>query len=330
MIPRKVTPTGLGGFVGHHPEPTGEILGRRLAAQLFVVARGAEAADAEVAAGEVAGALLGARQAELRGSGILKLALAERGDASTQGQGNNQVAQRELEFEVLYEYLRIPVEAEGVIESVPLLIEMGSTDAGGDLLFRGDFGQDPLDRFEVVDDPGAGTGGPSVWSYNAAEQRIDQTSSIRGGVNTVNANKPGTYLLLRTAGDLPEVRDFILGAELRSAGQDEIGLVFRYQSPDDFYLLMLSARQPYRMLARKVGGTFAPLEVPALDLTGGYQQGAVHTVQVTAQGQDFRVFVDGRKVLDGRDSSIADAGRVGFYCRANSQASFHHIELIAL
>ncbi len=330
VIPRRVTPTGLGGFVGHHATPTGEIHGRRLAARLFVSARAAEFDGAETAAEAVAGALLGASQAELRGSGILRLSLADRGAAGVRGEGESQISERELEFDVLYEYLRLPSEAEGVIESVPLHLEMGSTAEGGQLLFRSDFSEDPLDRFEVVDDVGAGEGGPSEWSHDAAEALVQQTSSIRGGVDGVGAEKPGTYLILRSAGDLPAVRDFMLGAELRSEGQDEIGLVFRYLSPDDFYLLQLSARASYRMLSKKVGGVFAPLDDPALDLTGGYEPGAVHTVRLTAQGEEFRVLVDGLRVLEGRDSSLTEPGRVGFYCRANSQASFHHIELIAL
>jgi hypothetical protein len=51
--------------------------------------------------------------------------------------------------------------------------------------------------FEVVDDPQADVSAPSNWLYNAAEQRIEQTSNIHGpdgGVNT-NPNKPGTYLV---------------------------------------------------------------------------------------------------------------------------------------
>jgi hypothetical protein len=330
IAPTRVTPTGVGGFVGLNHDPPGEILGRRLAARVFVTVQAGQDGSVNETVSGVTRALLGADPVELRSSGILRLSLAELGPVAVSGQGQNQVSRRELEFAVLYEYLRLPDAAEGVIERIPLLAEVGSTEDAGRVLLRTGFAEGALNAFELIDDPAANTGGPSQWGYDAAEQRIEQRSSIQGGTFEITPNKPGTYLVLRTRSELPPVRDFAVSTELRSDDRDGIGLVFRWQDVDNFYFLLLDERRNYRMLARKVGGSFAALEVPALDTTRGYVQGQVHHVRVAAQGNVFRVHVDGELALEGQDASLPEPGRVGFICRANNQAFFHRLDLMML
>src|SRR5256885_8994058 len=53
---------------------------------------------------------------------------------------------------------------------------------------------------------------------SAAGARVSQTSSINGGTTAVNANKPGTYLVLRATPSRPAVANLILRSEVESDG----------------------------------------------------------------------------------------------------------------
>jgi hypothetical protein len=210
-----------------------------------------------------------------------------------------------------------------------------------DPLRSDDFSSDRMLDFEVVDDPQADVSAPSNWLYNAAEQRIEQTSNIHGpdgGVNT-NPNKPGTYLVgvakvvdeetgEEKEGPWPELRGMVLECHLNSGDDDGIGVVFRYLDVDNFYFFLMDAQRNYRRLGKKVGGEFYELEVPAVDTTQGYNLNQDYELTIIAGpsspyiGEVCKVYLDGVEILSGRDRSIVKPGRVGFYAWGNTSARF--------
>jgi hypothetical protein len=330
VLPQRVTPTGIGGYIGSHPEPIGDVYGRRLQARVDVTVRAGDLDGLVPAVADVSRALIGAGVMELRGQGILRIALDATGEAAVTGQGANQVARRELAFSVLYEHVRLPEAGEGIIETVPLLIDAGSTELGGTTLLSSRFMQGSVDWFEVFDDPQATQGGDSNWTYNEAERRIEQTSNIRGGSAEITPNKPGTYLVLRDRPGLVTPRDFVLSTELSSDDIDPIGVVFRFQDVDNFYFALLDDRRDFRMIARKVAGAFEALDPPAVDETRGFVPGEIRSLRLSAQGAVFRLHLDGELALEAIDDTLPGPGRVGFMCRANTAAYFHRIDLVAL
>ncbi|HEX6071219.1 MAG TPA: hypothetical protein VFZ18_15405 [Longimicrobiaceae bacterium] len=330
VVPLRVTPTGIGGFVGINADPIGDVVGRRLHARVDVTVRADDLDNLPSAVADVSRAVLGASAAELRGQGILKVSLDETGESTVTGQGNNQLARRELGFTVLFEHLQLPEEGEGVIETVPLMIDAGSTEEGGRTLLSSRFMEGSLAWFEVFDDPLATQFGPSVWEYVDAERRIQQTSNIQGGSFDINPNKPGTYLVLRDRPGMTTPRDFVLGTELSSDDTDALGFVFRFMDVDNFYFMLLDDRRDYRMIGRKVDGAFQALEPAAVDPRPGFVPGEIRSVRLAVQGDAFRLHLDGELVLEAADATLPGPGRVGFMCRANTSAFFHRIDLVAL
>ena len=79
VVPTRVTPTGLGGYVGHNAEPAGDIVGRRLEATALVTVRAAGDNQLSGAVNAALGAVLAADRASLIGQGILHMALEEVG-----------------------------------------------------------------------------------------------------------------------------------------------------------------------------------------------------------------------------------------------------------
>jgi len=126
------------------------------------------------------------------------------------------------------------------------------------------------------------------------------------------------------------VQDFLLQAELRSSDDRGLGLIFRWQDPDNFGFYLMSARDGYRLLGKKVGGSFTLLEKSAVDTTGGFEVDQLHDVRLVAQGPTLRVYLNGNLILKGEDTSLVRAGRVGLVCQGNNQANWSTLRLTAL
>jgi hypothetical protein len=116
--PRCVRPAGLGGFIGLHHDPAGDIVGRRIDATLSVTVVADDPASLTAAITAVNRALVAADPTALRTSGVLKLALDDIGPQTAAGDGGG--LRQALSFTVLYEYLKPPEEAAGIIEEITL------------------------------------------------------------------------------------------------------------------------------------------------------------------------------------------------------------------
>jgi hypothetical protein len=318
--PVRVSPAGLAGFIGLSHEPDGQIVGRLIDARTVVTVEEDTAALLDDAVSDVTQALVGADRGDLRAAGVLRLALD--GVGTPVGDGP---LRRDVTFAVAYEFVKGPDEGEGIIEEIPIDADLDGT---GRTLVDAAFMEGSLDWFEVVDDPAASNFAPSDWAYDAEQERIVQRAATYGGAPaSTNANKPGTYLVLRPTPSRPPVADLILKAQLRSENEQGIGLVFRYVDQDNFCFLLLNRALSVRMLAKKAGGTFASLQRPALDTTAGFELDRTYRAKVIVRGDDVRAYLDEQLVLQGRDSSLPGPGRAGLLAYRNPAASFHSLVL---
>jgi hypothetical protein len=324
--PTRFAPSGMNGFVGVNHTPDGEIVGRRVSANAIV---GVKAKTVDALNGAVAStsaAVVGAPRGDLRRLGILGVGVAGVGPQTPPAPGPKGFARQELTLDVSYEFLKLPAAPEGVIASIPLDLDLSGVNDPR-TLFSEEFAAPPLADFEVVDDPAATKNAPSSWTFDSVNFRVAQTTAINGGTTAANANKPGTYLVLRTTPSRPAVADLILRAEVQSDGDQGIGLVFRYLDPANFYFFLANKNKNYRLLAKKVGGTFQQI---ALDTTKSFTVGAVTRLKVVAEGAALQVFVDDAVALAANDTSLTQPGRVGFMAFQNPVAFFYGIELVAI
>ncbi len=124
--PLSISFTGLGGFVGINDQPPGEILGRRISATVFIsvitqstdLAGPPDPAVLDSAEAQVRSAFLAADRATLQKTGILRISSGPPPAADTD-------TTRNLSFAVLYEFLKIPQTAEGVIQQIPITLNLG-------------------------------------------------------------------------------------------------------------------------------------------------------------------------------------------------------------
>jgi hypothetical protein len=117
--PLTISPLGLGGFVGFHDDPVGDIVGRRVEAIVIVGVR-AQADDIDAAVAGTLTALLAADRATLLGHGFQRVSVDKIGEATS----GPDPAKQPVSFRVLYEFLKTPTAPEDVIQSIPLNVEL--------------------------------------------------------------------------------------------------------------------------------------------------------------------------------------------------------------
>lgn len=118
--PLSITPTGVGGLIDIDQEPAGDILGRRIEASVVVILRERNLAPLQGAATTLTRALLGAERKTLLDLGVLHI----RQESSSYRYVAKENQEIELIFHILFEYQKLPEEAEEMIEEIPVNINL--------------------------------------------------------------------------------------------------------------------------------------------------------------------------------------------------------------
>lgn len=320
IAPQAVVPTGLGGYVGPSVDPAGDLRGRRIRANVELGVQSQTPDDLEGALSRVSLAMLTATRGDTANGDLLRVAH----DDSPPPAGTPTA--RTLRFDVLYEFLRHPAEAGGVISEVLVDLDAGTMALGQAVRVGAAAGM--LSRFDVVDDPAAIHHLPSEWDVDPTEPAIVQRAETWGGATGTGPVTPGTMLVLRPTPSTMPARDLILRTAFTSDAGG-VGAVWRWQGPDDFYFVLFDVDRGVRRIGRKVGGVFDDLDEPAADTTVGYAPGP-HHLKVRAVGQEVAAWLDGDQVLDGSDASITGSGRVGLLTRRNTTARFTGLAYVPL
>jgi hypothetical protein len=120
VLPVRISTIGVGGVIGISQNPAGEIQGRRVEASVVVTAAAKDTTSLGTAVTAIAMAFT-ADPGGLRASGIERLVLAALGPAPA---GGAATFQRELTFDITYEYLKFPLADEGQIKEVPIDLQV--------------------------------------------------------------------------------------------------------------------------------------------------------------------------------------------------------------
>lgn len=176
-----------------------------------------------------------------------------------------------------------------------------------------------LSRWSVLDE---GTiDGPSSWGVYAGTTR--QTSNIYGGsLDAAALAKLGTQLY---AGD-SSWTDYAVSVRLRAHDDDDLGVIFRRQGPDDYYRFSMDKQRNYRRLVKQQNGVFTVLA----EVSADYVQDQWYTVEIRAQGGDLRVLVDGVQLFSVIDPNPIPSGRIGLYCWGAEDSRFDDVTVTPL
>jgi hypothetical protein len=111
--------------------------------------------------------------------------------------------------------------------------------------------------------------------------------------------------------------DYLLTMTLRSEDNDALGVMFRYQDPQNYYRFSWNKQNYTRRLVKCEEGVFSLL---AQDYVT-YQQGRSYALQVLADGDRLQVSVDDNPIFDVVDGSFAKGG-VALYTWMNAGSFF--------
>jgi hypothetical protein len=203
----------------------------------------------------------------------------------------------------------------------------------------------------VVAAPGAATGAARTWTFDAdrpnaspAGFSLARTGSGRPGSWIVRADPeapsmPNVLAQLDTDGtddrfavavvDEPSLRDVKLSVRCKpvSGSVDQAcGLVFRYRDHDNYYLTRANALENNVRLYYVKDGHRRQFEGWNGTVTGK----AWHDLRVEARGDRFEVYWDGKKVIEGKDRTFSDAGKVGVWTKADSVTYFDDLSAAPL
>jgi hypothetical protein len=96
------------------------------------------------------------------------------------------------------------------------------------------------------------------------------------------------------------------------------GLVFRYRDADNYYVVRANALEDNVRLYYFKGGKRKQFA----SWSGKVTNGVWHQLRVDVKADEFQVFWDGADILDGRDDTFKDGGRVGVWTKADSVTYF--------
>ncbi|MBV1878719.1 MAG: hypothetical protein KUG79_13845 [Pseudomonadales bacterium] len=336
LLPSRVKPTGLGGYVGVNVGPDASLFGRLIEADIEVMVVSSDGPGLlSQAVSDCTQAMLSQTRTTLRGNGVFSIELDHLTDIARSGTGNNTVDIRTLVFKIVFEFIPIPAVDEGNIETIVQNSELGHAE-GKAAFFNLNFagvnaaGDDPLSHFDFFDDPDVVSASPvGQWEFDPQMGYLEQINNVRGGASSAtNPKKAGAQALVLQDGSPYLSKNLIVKAELESADVDGIGFVFRWLDDNNFYLFVMSARNDYNLLAKKVAGNYEFLQSGGLNEATGYSINEKIVARLSIENQNFSVYLNDKFVVSGEDNSISEPGRVGFLTHRNSAARFYNIELI--
>ena len=181
------------------------------------------------------------------------------------------------------------------------------------VMLAADFSDGTLGDWVVVDE---GTmEAPSSWqTWNGG---LAQYSNIYGP-GDVSSGRQGTFAYYNQPAAFGW-SNYVLSVTLRSDDNDGIGVMFRYQNPQNYYKVDLDSQRNFRKLFRQVNGVETTLATQA----AGYVTGTNMALRVDASGANLTVTLDGQPLFGGLvvDTNLP-SGSVALYSWGNTGSRF--------
>jgi len=193
--------------------------------------------------------------------------------------------------------------------------QQGATDAAGRLKVG-------LRDWVSVDAPAASP--PSLWYVSEGVVKLTENTLV----NNKKALKPdptlereGTMFVYQAGA---EFADGELTLDLFATDDDGIGVAFRWNAPDKYYLWYMDGQRRYRTLAVRNDASYAALE----SNRRGFEMRRWYAVRIVMEGPRIAVYVDGVKEFETRDNRHR-RGTIALYCWGNSGAMFRDVRFVA-
>ena len=159
-----------------------------------------------------------------------------------------------------------------------------------------------------------GQGKPGVWIVKKDEQ-------AHGNVLAQTDADPTDYRFPVAVYNDFMAKDVDLSVQFKPVsgrGDQGAGLVWRYRDQNNYYITRCNALEDNCTIYHVINGRRVAFLNQNVKVAGN----AWHTLRLEATGDHFVVTYDGKKVLDARDETFKDAGKVGLWTKADSVIYF--------
>lgn len=183
------------------------------------------------------------------------------------------------------------------------------------LPFTDDFNDGNANGWSFIDET------PTASNWSVTGNKLRQNNRIQSVLAIEESYHLGSYAYLFAGTSLTDY-DFQVTAQMLGSGfQDDVGVLFRYKDPLNYYRLTLNARYAFARLEKQVNGVFSPLATNSR----GYVPGLNSVIRVVVRGTRIAVSVDGDDIFSVEDSSHAN-GSIGLYTQ--ELADFDDVSVI--
>jgi hypothetical protein len=125
-------------------------------------------------------------------------------------------------------------------------------------------------------------------------------------------------LAILKEGTLKDVTLSVRARPLSGQVDQGFGLVWRYQDANNYYITRCNADEDNCTIYHTVQGRRQAFLSQGVKVA----KNAWHALKLEATGDHFVVWYDGNKVLDAKDETFKDAGKVGLWTKADSVIEF--------
>ena len=108
-------------------------------------------------------------------------------------------------------------------------------------------------------------------------------------------------------------------------GDQGAGIVWRYRDPNNYYITRCNALEDNCTIYHVINGRRQAF----LSRNVKVASNVWHRLRVAATGDHFVVTYDGNTVLDAKDETFKDAGKVGLWTKADSVMAFDDFSIVA-
>jgi hypothetical protein len=177
----------------------------------------------------------------------------------------------------------------------------------------------PLDDpdWKVIDSPGAT---PPVSDWQLAGDHVTERSNLFVGVAgnlDPLVDRPGSYRVFEPGGSWS---DGELSLEIASSDDDGLGVAFRFNGRENYYVWSMDRQRSFHILAKKQGDAYETLAKNAAT----YAKDQWYTVRVVLDGPKITVYVDDQKDLEAVDETFAE-GTIALYAWGCAGAKFRNV-----
>jgi len=159
-----------------------------------------------------------------------------------------------------------------------------------------------------------GQGKPGLWIVKKDDQAHGNVL-VQTDADTTDYRFPVAVYDSVTAKDVDLSVQF---KAISGRGDQGAGIVWRYRDQNNYYITRCNALEDNCTIYHVVNGR----RVAFLNKGVKVASSVWHTLKVEAAGDHFVVTFDGKTVLDAKDGTFKDAGKVGLWTKADSVIAF--------